>query len=221
MGRPPRRLVTREAIMRAALALVDEHGAQALSVNRVAAALGVRGPSLYNHISGRGEVVDGIRELIVAEMTLDPSITPWTAAVDGWARSYRAAFAAHPRAVPLLAARPVQSKAALRAYADAFDVLRGAGWPEDRLLPLVHAVEYFLLGSVLVLDDPPDAPVDAEPGLRPLLQAPPDHRDRAFEAGLAALIGGFAAELAALARTDRATGRSGAGRCPPGPCVRP
>lgn len=201
MGRPPRRLVTREAIMRAALALVDEHGADALSVNRVAAALGVKGPSLYNHISGRDEVVDGIRELIVGEMALDPSITPWTAAVDGWARSYRAAFAAHPRAVPLLAARPVRSRAALHAYADAFTVLRRAGWPEDRLLPLVHAVEYFLLGSVLVLDDPPDCPVpgeDVPPGLEPMLHAPPGHRDLAFEAGLAALIRGFAAELAAL-----------------------
>ncbi|KAB2381649.1 TetR/AcrR family transcriptional regulator [Actinomadura montaniterrae] len=203
MGRPPRRLVTREAIMRAALDLVDEHGAAALSVNRVAAALGVKGPSLYNHISGRDEVVDGIRELIVGEMALDPSITPWTAAVDGWARSYRAAFAAHPNAVPLLAARPVRSRAALRAYADAFTVLRRAGWPEDRLLPLVHAVEYFLLGSVLVLDDPPDGPLpgdDVPPGLEPMLNAPPGHRDLAFEAGLAALIQGFAAELAALRR---------------------
>ncbi|HEU5025746.1 MAG TPA: TetR/AcrR family transcriptional regulator C-terminal domain-containing protein [Spirillospora sp.] len=202
MGRPPHRLVTREAIMRAALALVDEHGAAALSVNRVAAALGVKGPSLYNHISGRDEVVDGIRELIVGEMALDPSITPWTAAVDGWARSYRAAFAAHPNAVPLLAARPVRSRAALRAYADAFTVLRRAGWPEDRLLPLVHAVEYFLLGSVLVLDDPPDGPLpdDVPPGLEPMLHAPPGHHDLAFEAGLAALVQGFAAELAALSR---------------------
>lgn len=201
MGRPPRRLVTREAIMRTALALVDEHGADALSVNRVAAALGVKGPSLYNHISGRDEVVDGIRELIVGEMTLDPTITPWTAAVDGWARSYRAAFAAHPRAVPLLAARPVRSRAALRAYAGAFTVLRRAGWPEERLLPLVHAVEYFLLGSVLVLDDPPGGPLpgeDVPAGLEPMLHAPPGHRDLAFEAGLAALIRGFAAELAAL-----------------------
>ncbi|MFD0687636.1 TetR/AcrR family transcriptional regulator C-terminal domain-containing protein [Actinomadura fibrosa] len=206
MGRPPRRLVTRDAIMRAALVLVDEHGAEALSVNRVAAALGVKGPSLYNHITGRDEVVDGIRELIVAEMTLDPSISPWTAAIDSWARSYRAAFAAHPRAVPLLAARPVRSTAALRAYSDAFALLREAGWPEGRLLPLVRAVEYFLIGSALALDDPADAvpPVAEErlpPGLRPLLQAPANHRELAFEAGLAALIRGFADELERTARS--------------------
>ncbi|WDV33821.1 TetR family transcriptional regulator [Streptomyces sp. AD16] len=45
MGRPPRRLVSREGIMRAALALVDEEGPDALSTTRVAQRLGVKGPS--------------------------------------------------------------------------------------------------------------------------------------------------------------------------------
>ena len=200
MGRPPRRLLDRETIIRAGLDLVDEYGAEALSVNRVAAALGVKGPSLYKYIAGRDDLIEGVRDLIVAEMRLDLDISPWTATLEAWARSYRAAFAAHPRALPLLAARPVRSPAALNAYAAAFDQLRGAGWPEDRLLPLVWAVEYFVIGSVLAPGQPQEQ----------LLRSGPEHRELAFEAGLAALVRGFSAELGAhTAPAGLDTGDSG------------
>ncbi len=175
MGRPPRRLVSREGIMRAALALVDEEGPDALSTTRVARRLGVKGPSLYAYVSGRDEIVDGLHALIVAEMDLADATGPWTEVIDRWARSYRAAFAAHPRAVPLIAARPVRVPAALEAYARAFEALRAAGWPEERLLPVVRSVEYFLTGSALDLDASPDAGLTEEhlpPGLDPVPQLP-------------------------------------------------
>ncbi|REF00015.1 TetR/AcrR family transcriptional regulator [Thermomonospora umbrina] len=202
MGRPPRRLLDRETIVRAGLDLVDAHGADALSVNRVAAELGVKGPSLYNYISGRDDLVDGIRELIVAEMELDLTVTPWTATLDAWARSYRAAFGAHPKAVPLLVARPIRSPGALRAYAVAFAGLREAGWPEHRVLPVVWAVECFLLGAALTAGPPvvAAAPDDPPPGVEALFDAGPKEFDAAFETGLAALIRGLAFELDGLLR---------------------
>ncbi|MDI3344758.1 TetR/AcrR family transcriptional regulator [Streptomyces albidoflavus] len=203
MGRPPRRLVSREGIMRAALALVDEEGPDALSTTRVARRLGVKGPSLYAYVSGRDEIVDGLHALIVAEMDLADATGPWTEVIDRWARSYRAAFAAHPRAVPLIAARPVRVPAALEAYARAFEALRAAGWPEERLLPVVRSVEYFLTGSALDLDACPDAGLTEEhlpPGLDPFRAAPAHHRELAFETGLAALIEGLRAMLAEVSR---------------------
>ncbi|WP_121843591.1 TetR/AcrR family transcriptional regulator [Streptomyces sp. S5] len=203
MGRPPRRLVSREGIMRAALALVDEEGPDALSTTRVARRLGVKGPSLYAYVSGRDEIVDGLHALIVAEMDLADATGPWTEVIDRWARSYRAAFAAHPRAVPLIAARPVRVPAALEAYARAFEALRAAGWPEERLLPVVRSVEYFLTGSALDLDASPDVGLTEEhlpPGLDPFRAAPAHHRELAFETGLAALIEGLRAMLAEVSR---------------------
>ncbi|MFF9568930.1 TetR/AcrR family transcriptional regulator [Streptomyces sp. NPDC014685] len=195
MGRPPRRLVTREGIMRTALALVDEEGPEALTTTRVAARLGVKGPSLYNYVSGRDEIVDGIHELIVGEMELVADDRPWPDVMDRWARSCRAAFAAHPRVVPLIASRPVHTLPVLEGYARAFAVLRAAGWPEGRLLPVVRSVEYFVIGSALDLDTSPRAGLPPGggplPGLEPLLDAPPDYRELAFETGLAALIRGM------------------------------
>lgn len=204
MGRPPRPLLTRDGIMRAALALIDEEGADALSTTRIAARLGVKGPSLYNYVSSRDEIVAGIGDLIVAEMDLDPAVRPWTAALDAWARSYRAALARHPHTVPLLASRPTRSAAALRGYACAFAVLRAAGWPEEHVLPVVQSLEYLLIGSALHLGRPADAGWTAEtlpPGLEPLLNAPDDFRERAFETGLAALIRSFEETLDGLRAT--------------------
>ncbi|WP_051969807.1 TetR/AcrR family transcriptional regulator [Kitasatospora azatica] len=192
MGRPSRPMLTRDGIMQAALALVDEEGAEALSTTRLAARLGVKGPSLYNYVSSRAEIVDGVSELIVAEMDLDPTIRPWTAALDSWARAYRATFAAHPNMVPLLVMRPAQSIAALQGYTDTFAVLREAGWPEDRLAPIVQCLEYFLAGAALDFGLP--RAVQSE-GLAsspdPTLPGSLRLSDLAFETGLSILIRGF------------------------------
>ncbi|MCC9307197.1 TetR/AcrR family transcriptional regulator [Kitasatospora sp. RB6PN24] len=201
MGRPPRPLVTKERIVRAALALVDEEGPDALSTTRIAARLGVKGPSLYNHVSGRDEIIDGICELIVAEMDLDMSIRPWTTAVVTWARRYRAVLAAHPHAVPLFRVRPAQSPSALHAYAETFATLRAAGWPEDHLLAVVHSIESLIIGSVPPVRAPHEPPLPAEelpPGLGPLLDPLPDQQARTFELGLAALIHGLEDTLGRL-----------------------
>ena len=174
MPRPKNPLLSRDVILRAALRIVDEHGPDALSTNRIAAELGVKGPSLYNHVAGRGEIIDGLREPLLAEFDICATgLRPWTVALDRLARSYRATLAAHPNVVPLISTQPIRSPLVLGAYQQVFDVLREAGWPEDELFPTVRAVEYVATGSVL--DHSVGAP-DAE---------------RVFELGLTALIAGL------------------------------
>jgi AcrR family transcriptional regulator len=180
--RPKTPLITRDRIVRAAMRLVDTHGPEALSTNRIAAELGVKGPSLYNHVSSRAEIIDGLRELLLAEMDSDlANLRPWTVAFDRFARSYRAVFAAHPQVVPLLATQPIQSQVIIGAYEQMFDVLREAGWPDDELFPVVRAMEYVAVGSVL--DHAVRTPQEAE---------------RAFEVGLTAMLHGFEQRLRAI-----------------------
>jgi AcrR family transcriptional regulator len=185
VARPKQTLLSRDTIMRAALSLVDAHGPDALSTNRIAAELGVKGPSLYNHIAGRSEIIEGLRELLTANIDLSVTdLRPWTVACDRLARSYRASFAAHPRVVPLLTAHPVQSPAVLAAYDKVYAVMREAGWPEDELQVVVRAVEYFVLGSA-----------------NDNSASPPEQAERAFDIGLAALIHGLEARLSAIPTT--------------------
>lgn len=48
----PRAGLDRNAVVQAAAALVNAEGLEALSINRLARTLGVKAPSLYNHIGG-------------------------------------------------------------------------------------------------------------------------------------------------------------------------
>ena len=64
----PRPGLSEDTVLRAASDLVDVEGLEALSLARLAEALGVRTPSLYNHVAGlegvrRGLAVRGVREL--------------------------------------------------------------------------------------------------------------------------------------------------------------
>ncbi|MFI6417139.1 TetR/AcrR family transcriptional regulator [Streptomyces sp. NPDC050842] len=187
MARPRTRLITRERIMGTALRIVDEHGPEALSVSRIAVELGVKGPSMYNHISGRDELVEGIRELLLAEIATGHSaLRPWTVAAERWARAYRRVFAAHPRVVPLLTAQPVGSAATLESYERAYAVLREAGWPEAEIQAVVRSIEYFVIGSAL-----------------DLTTRDPEQAELSFEIGLASLITGLEARLAEQADGHR------------------
>jgi len=58
----PRSNLTRESVVRAAADLLDAGGAQVLTLHRLAEKLGVRTPSLYNHVDGLGGLM---RELSV------------------------------------------------------------------------------------------------------------------------------------------------------------
>lgn len=64
----PRRGLDAQTVIAAAIAVADEEGLDAVSVARVAADVGVRGPSIYNHVPGRdglqrGIAIDGLRDL--------------------------------------------------------------------------------------------------------------------------------------------------------------
>ncbi len=183
MARPSGTPLTRESIFRSALQLVDDHGPDALSTNRIAAELGVKGPSLYNHVSGRRDIIEGMLELVVAEMDFSGAdLRPWTIACEHLTRAYRDTLAAHPHLLPLIADLPIRSPDLLDAYERAFAVLRDAGWDEIQLMPLVRSMEYLAIGSAL--DRSFDSPSEAS---------------QAFEFGLASMLAGLEIRLAAIA----------------------
>ena len=68
MARPRTPLLSRDGIVAAALALVDAEGLEALSTRRLAAELGVSGPSLYNHVATKDELIDAVVDSVVARV---------------------------------------------------------------------------------------------------------------------------------------------------------
>ncbi|GKQ41988.1 TetR/AcrR family transcriptional regulator [Streptomyces sp. A012304] len=200
MGRPRTPLLDRRRIGAAALRLADEKGA--LTIPALAKALGVAPSALYHHVSGRDEIISLMRE----EMALatgsgqDEQVwsQPWDQALESWARSYLAAFAAHPGAVPLLATTPLAEPFMHAMYEEVAALLLTAGFAKDQVMPLINALESFVLGSALDLVAPPvmvsDVARETAPHLSAVLDhTPTDHvrAEKAFDIGLRALLTGF------------------------------
>ncbi|MEV6837818.1 TetR/AcrR family transcriptional regulator C-terminal domain-containing protein [Streptomyces sp. NPDC051133] len=201
MGRPRTPLLDRERITTTALRLIDETGD--FSVPQIARRLGAQTGSVYHHVDGRDGIVELLRERVASAIdtaTLD--LTPWDAAVEAWARSYRAAFAAHPRAIPLLMTSPVRAPRVLEQYERAVSRLLQAGFDRAEIMPLVIALENLVLGSALDLAAPEAMWELTEhtptPRLAEVLAAVGEGRaDRAFEVGLTAFMNHARALLAA------------------------
>ena len=194
-GRPSRAVLDRDRIGAAALALVDQTGD--FTMPELARRLGVQTASLYHHVEGRAGVVELLREQISREMDASElDQRPWTAALAGFFRSYRAVFAAHPRVVPLLTTTTVGSPETIAAYDKMVALLVDAGVATDQAMACLTACENFVIGSALDLAAPevmweiPEG-VDA-PHLASALAAqsnPKSRANTAFEYGLATLLG--------------------------------
>lgn len=150
MPRPRQALLSRQRIIEAAAALIDAEGLTALSTRRLAAQLGVAGPSLYNHFANKDEILDAVADAITAQVDVSCFATEeWPEALRQWGRSYRDALARHPNIVPFLAQGPGRRPAAL-AMADAvYGGLVKAGWPPARATHIGALMRYLVAGSAL------------------------------------------------------------------------
>jgi TetR/AcrR family tetracycline transcriptional repressor len=102
--RPSQPLISRDAAVAAALQLIDEHGYESFSLEKLAALMGVRSPSLYHHFANRSDLLTEAARALLAEVPLPPDPGP-----DRWREwfvtlcldTYRLILR-HPRAAGLL-----------------------------------------------------------------------------------------------------------------------
>ncbi|MGY0023520.1 TetR/AcrR family transcriptional regulator C-terminal domain-containing protein [Streptomyces sp. cg35] len=193
MGRPSKPLLDRERIATTALELVDEKGE--FSVPGIARRLGVQTGSVYHHVDGRDGIVELLRERVAAAIDPEPlrSGLPWDEAMAAWGRSYRAAFGAHPRAIPLLTTNPVRAPRVLEQYELAVALLLDAGFALPDVMPLIIGLENVVLGSALDMAAPEAMWELTDEASTPLLEqalaaAPDDRSDAAFDLALTAFI---------------------------------
>ena len=199
MGRPRIPLLSGERIADAALELVTSTGG--FTMPAVAARLGVRPSSLYNHVAGRDTIVELLRERAMSEVDLpdDDGTRPWHDVVADIARSYRRSYARYPRLIPLLTAYAVNSAAAITMYNTLAATLARAGFDDADRLRVITLIDYLVLGSALDVaapDEPwrPDAGVEPEfAAALATAESTPRRADDAFEFGLSVLLRGLGA----------------------------
>jgi AcrR family transcriptional regulator len=101
-----RKALTQDKLFERALAIIDLEGLEALTMRRLAADVGVKAPSLYNHVSGKDELIDGVLAHMRAEMRLpDPAPEDWRKLIVAIFLAYRRVLADHPHMMPLAGRR--------------------------------------------------------------------------------------------------------------------
>lgn len=194
MGRKP--TITRDAILDAAVELLDRHGLDGLTMRRVGAALGVEAMSLYHHVPNKEALLDGIHERILLSLDPPPKARTWQSFVRHQAHALHRALLAHPHAIPLFATRPAATPAAVQRLDLYLEVLMRAGFKPLDVLSIVQLVAQLVVGhamwtsavEIMILDGPDPTLPNVERVQRVLDRWSPD---RELELGIDAMIHGF------------------------------
>jgi AcrR family transcriptional regulator len=141
--------LTRDRILRTAVRLADKGGIDAISMRKLAQSLGVEAMSLYNHVANKDEVLDGITDLVVAEIALPPRGGDWKEAMRARARSAHEVVLRHPWATMLIVSRFNIGPAMLRYIDATLAVLHDAGFSLELADRAWNAMDSHIYGFTL------------------------------------------------------------------------
>ncbi len=210
--------VTRAGVLAAALAIIDSVGVEGLSMRRLAEAVGRDPMVIYRHVPNKAAVLDGVAEIVFAQLRVDSSDPDWAGRLRQIARDFRELALAHPRVVPLLVTRPLATPlgqrppAVVRPLENVLTLLTRAGFTGADALHIYRALFGFLYGHVLnelqeLVERPEESdevlrlglhrlPVTEFPLLRRLAPVLADYDGHAeLERGLDILLAGLTATL--------------------------
>ena len=133
--------LTRQEIVRSALAVADSEGLEAVTLRRIAADYGVTHMALYWHFRNKEQLLDGIAEYLFAQIQLPPaadsegcgeSAEPWDRRLFSALSAMLAVLRPHPAAAQLAPARVLSSDAGLRITEHVLGILREAGFAGEQ-----------------------------------------------------------------------------------------
>jgi AcrR family transcriptional regulator len=136
-------------VLRAAVALADSSGIEALTMRRLGQELGVEAMSLYKHVAGKDDVLDGITDLVVSDIEVPPAGNGWRAAMRQRAICAHEVLVAHPWAAMLIMSR-FNIGPGMTRYLDAtLGRLREGGFSITGALDAWHTLDSHIYGFTL------------------------------------------------------------------------
>ncbi len=145
---PPRDALSYDRVLQAALALVDAHGLEALSMRRLGTELGVEAMSLYRHVPSKDALLDAMVDAIVQSWIDETPSTAddWRARLSAIMHRAHRALLERPWAVDLVTVRPRVGDARLR-YAEAITTaLLDGGFTPQLAHHGLHIVDGTIMG---------------------------------------------------------------------------
>jgi AcrR family transcriptional regulator len=149
--RGPRRALTEDEILDAALSLLDEGGANAASLRGIAARVGVAPNAVYTYFPDKAAVIKALVERLLGQV--DQSVfadrgQPWRQRVESLALELRARLAAHPGAVHLMISGPLDGPQARVLNERLLELLADAGLDTTDAARAAHLLIVYVFGSI-------------------------------------------------------------------------
>ena len=141
--------LSRDRVLQAALALADADGIEALTMRNLARTVDAEAMSLYRHVRDKDDILDGIVDLVYAEIPLPGPETPWLAAMRERAVATRAVLLRHRWAVGLMESRRLPGPANLRHHDAVVGILTGAGFDARSATHAYNLIDSYIYGFVL------------------------------------------------------------------------
>ena len=168
-GSQPRLPLSRERVLRTAIAIADSSGIESLTMRRLAEELGAEAMSLYYYLASKDDLLDGIADAVVSEINDVVGTIDLPAAGDGWKTavrrrilSARQVLLRHRWAPRVLETRTTTSPAVLLYYDGLLRLMRDGGFSYDLIHHALHALGSRALGFTQELFDPSAGTSDEE-----------------------------------------------------------
>ena len=136
-------------MLKAAVTVADAGGLARLTIRSLAEELGVKPMSVYHYVANKDEILDGIVDIVFAEIELPAVDGDWRAEMLRRARSARAELRRHPWAIGLLESRNAPGPASLRHHDTVLAVLRAAGFSRAMTAHAYALIDSYTYGFAL------------------------------------------------------------------------
>jgi AcrR family transcriptional regulator len=147
--RAPRARLSRERVLLAAIALADVGGIESLTMRKLGEHVGVEAMSLYNHVANKEDLLNGMIDVIFAEVDLPSGDAGWKSALRRRAISMREVLARHRWAIGLMESRSAPGPATLRHHDAVLGTLRQAGFSIELTAHAYSALDSYIYGFAL------------------------------------------------------------------------
>ena len=163
---PRRTPMSREIVLRAAVALADDAGIDSVSMRNLAQELGVVPMALYKHVANKEELLDGMVDLIIGEFDPPTCGAGWKDAIRQRMLSARQAMLRHRWAPEVIRSRTHATPVVLDYLNSLIATFRAGGFSADLIHQVMHALGSRTWGFTLeVFFTPPPAGPDLHTAL--------------------------------------------------------
>ncbi|HTE65277.1 MAG TPA: TetR/AcrR family transcriptional regulator [Candidatus Binatia bacterium] len=148
-GSEPRRRLSRERVLQAAIAHADAEGLEALTMRTLAEMLEVAPMALYRHVANKEDLIDAMVDVVFSEIGVPSGGGDWKTAMRQRAISVRDALSRHRWAIGLMESRRNPGPANLRHHDAVIGRLRAAGFSIEMAAHAYSLLDGYIYGFAL------------------------------------------------------------------------